>query len=363
MQELALLLEQKIVENPISEILICVGILLFGFLLKRLVAIFLSKQSFRFFKQLSHNQFSEEFVALIRKPIEQLLTLILLYVAFNRLVFPEIWNFEPADNIGIRWLLHTIWMIAMFVVGTKILLRATDFFSFVLSRREESQVAPQLANFIKELIKVFLVILVLFAGLRFIFHVNITALIASLGIGGLALALAAQDTLGNLLGSFIIYLDKPFKAGDLIETTDIKGTVEHVGFRTTRIRTLEKSLLTVPNKKLIDNALNNITQSEARRIRFSVGLTYGSMSDQILSIISDIKQVIDLHPKTSKDYTVRFDEFDKSSLNILIIYFVTSNDYDVMVEVKEDINIEIMHIVEKHHCHFAFPTQTIYVKQ
>ncbi|MES2559313.1 MAG: mechanosensitive ion channel family protein [Bacteroidota bacterium] len=362
MEELSIL-EQEIWGNPIREFLICIGVLLLGLLLKRLGATFLSKQSFRFFKRFAHNQFSEEFVALIRKPFEQLLTLIIIYVAFNRLVFPETWHMVGVEKIGIRWLLFTAWMIAVFVIATRILLRATDFFSLVLSRREDSSFSPELANFLKELIKVVLVIVMVFAGLRFVFEVNITALVASLGIGGLAVALAAQDTLANLLGSFIIYLDKPFKTGDLIETNDIKGSVEHVGFRTTRIRTVEKSLLTVPNKKLIDTALNNITESASRRVRFTLGLTYASKSEQILSIIDDIKKEIDKHPLTGDDYTVRFTEFSQSSLDILVVYFVLSNEYDIMIAVKEELNVKMMNIIEQHGCDFAYPTQTVYVKQ
>jgi MscS family membrane protein len=362
MQELTLF-EQEFFGNPIREFLICIGILLLGFLLKRLGATFLSRQSFRFFKRFAHNQFSEEFVALIRKPFEQLLTLIIIYFAFDRLAFPETWNMVGIEKIGVRWLLFTTWKVAVFVTTTRILLRATDFFALVLSRRQGSTVSIELANFLKELIKVILVIAMIFAGMRFIFDFNLTAIVASLGIGGLAVALAAQDTLANLLGSFIIYLDKPFKAGDLIESNDIKGTVEHVGFRTTRIRTVEKSLLTVPNKKLIDTALNNITESASRRVRFTLGLTYNSKSGQILSIIDDIKKEIEVHPLTGKDYTVRFNEFSQSSLDILVVYFVLSNDYDTMISVKEELNLKMMDIVEKHGCDFAYPTQTVYVKQ
>ena len=357
------LLEQSLFGNPISEFAICIGILLLGFLFKKYAATFLSRQSFRFFKQFSHNQFSEEFVALIRRSFEQLIILVIMFFAFDRLTFPESWKMEAVDKIGFRWLLKTIWMIAIFVISTKILIKATDFFSLVLSRREESKVTPELANFLKELIKVVLVIASIFAGLRFIFFVNITALVASLGIGGLAVALAAQDTLANLLGSFVIYLDKPFKAGDLIEAGDIKGRIEHVGFRTTRIRTLEKSLLTVPNKKLIDTALNNITLSEARRVKFNIGLTYNSTPEQILSIIDEIKEVIRKHPLISDDAVVRFSDFDTSSLTILVIYFVMDNEYDVMIEIKEQVNINIMHIIEKHGCKFAYPTQSIYLEK
>ncbi len=208
-----------------------------------------------------------------------------------------------------------------------------------------------------------LVILCVFMALRIIYHVNITALVASLGIGGLAVALAAQDTLGNLLGSFIIYLDKPFKAGDHVTTNDIDGTVEHVGFRTTRIRTPEKSLLTVPNKKLIDTPLNNITLSEGRRVQVDIGLTYSTTSAQIVTIMEDIKNALKEHPQIMPESTVRFTAFNPSSLNVMVVYFVNGNDGALMLNVKEEINLRIMAIVEANGSAFAFPTTTIEVKR
>jgi MscS family membrane protein len=350
-------------DNKLFDLLLFAVILFIGLLFKRFGAKFLSKQSFRIFKSFSHNQFSEIFIDLLRKPIEQLITVLVIYFAFERLNFPSYWQLVSIDKIGIRLIILVVWQIAFLIVICKILLRTTDFFTFVLINRESLPISPELGNFLKELIKVLIIVLCIFAGLRIIFHVNITALVASLGIGGLAVALAAQDTLANLLGSFVIYLDKPFKTGDLIEAGEIKGRVEHVGFRTTRIRTLEKSLLTVPNKKLIDVALNNITLSEARRVKFELGLTYASKSSQILNIISDIKTVLLKHPKIGEDITVHFTDFSSSSLNILVLYFVMSNEYEIMVEVQEEVNIEIMAIIENHRCEFAFPTQTIYVQK
>jgi MscS family membrane protein len=355
------LLQQEIFGNPVQQLLICGGILLLGFLVKRLLANILSKQSFRFVKTFSKNEFSEEFVALLRKPIEQMLALIIIYLAFDRLTFPLGWNLVPPDQLGLRWLIFTIWSIAMFVTGTRILLRATDFFSLVLANRKGATVTAELANFLKELIKVLIVILCLFAALRFIFHLNITALVASLGIGGLAVALAAQDTLANLLGSFIIYLDKPFKVGDQVEAGEIKGKVEHVGFRTTRIRTAEKSLLTVPNKKLIDTALNNISLTEAKRVHFILALSYSSTPEQISAIIAGIRNTLLDNPQISKDITVSFSDIAASSLNIAVTYFVMSQANEVIVETKEAVNIAVMKIVAENGCEFASATQTIQI--
>lgn len=355
--------EIKILENPLIDILVFALILLAGLLLKRFGARFLSRQSFRIVKAFSQNQFSEVFVDLLRKPIEQFLFLIIVYFAFSRLTFPEAWHLAPVSEYGVRWFLLMVWQLLFFINITRIFLRAIDFFTYVLINRQESPVTAELANFLKELVKVVVVIFCIFTALRIIFDVNLTALVASLGIGGLAVALAAQDTLANLLGSFIIYLDKPFKAGDLVESGDIKGIVEHVGFRTTRIRTPDKSLLTVPNKKLVDTPLNNITLSEARRVVSDIGLTYNSRSEQILSIIEDIKQVLINHPQVNDDITVRFKDFGESALNIYVVYFVRGNDGMLMLTVKEEVNIRIMEIVEKHGCEFAYPTQTIELKK
>jgi MscS family membrane protein len=355
------ILEQQIFGNPLQELLICLGILLFGFLLKRLGANILSRQSFRFFKKFSQNEFSDEFVALLRKPFEQLLTLIILYLAVDRLSFPETWNMAGSDTPGLRWLLFKGWLIALFIISTRILLRATDFFSLVLANKKDATVSAELSRFLKELIKVLIVILSVFAALSFIFGFNITAIVASLGIGGLAVALAAQDTLANLLGSFIIYLDKPFKVGDQVESGEIKGKVEHVGFRTTRIRTAEKSLLTVPNKKLIDTALNNVTLIESKRISVTLALSYDSKPEQITAIIADIKQTLLSNETISKEISVSFSDITLTSLNISIVYFVMSSENDMIVETKEAINIEMMKIVAKHDCQFASTTQTIHI--
>jgi MscS family membrane protein len=165
------------------------------------------------------------------------------------------------------------------------------------------------------------------------------------------------------LASFIIYLDKPFKVGDSIETADISGTVENVGFRTTRLRTADKTLLTVPNRKMIDSALNNISLSEMRRVKVVLNLTYSSKTEDILGIVEDIKSAIHNHPDTTDDYVVHFTDLDASSLNVLVLYFVNGNGYEKMLRVKEEINVSLMKIVEAHHCEFAYPTQTVIIQK
>jgi MscS family membrane protein len=193
--------------------------------------------------------------------------------------------------------------------------------------------------------------------------VNVIALTTGLGIGGLALAMASKESLENLLGSFTIFLDQPFLVGDTVTVGTVTGTVEKVGFRSTRIRTYDKSIVTLPNKLMIDAELDNLGMRPVRRVKFDVGLTYETSIEQIKNIVDDIQKMVDAHPKTNQDGKVRFQEFGSSSLDIMIIYFVDSPSWDDLIDVKEDINYKIMEIVKKHNSDFAFPSTTVYLQK
>lgn len=359
----SLLLEQTFFGNTIRAYLLCVGILLSGLIFKRLFATLVSKQTFRIFKKFSQDKYSEVFILLLRNPFEQLFILIVIYYAFNTLNFPTEWNLATAEIFGFRWLIEATFTIAVIVVICKLLLKTTDFVSYVFNHDEDEKINKGLVAFSKELIKAILIIIAFFAVLDFAFRVNVLALFAGLGIGGLAIALAAQDTIANLFGSFVIYLDKPFQVGDQVEVGDVKGVVESVGFRTTKVRTLDRSLLTVPNKKMVDSALNNITRSTERRVVFYLQLTYQSSSVDILKVIDEIKAILKNHPEISDEITVNFSDFDSSSLNILVIYFVKTIVYEKMIGIKETINVQILQIIEKNNCSFAYQTQTVFLEK
>jgi len=346
--------------NSVKNYLICIGILFGGLLLKGIFAKLLSWLSYRFFKKFSHQQYQIEFSNMLHKPFIHLVIMVLLYLAFYPLNFPHEWHFSPKDEFGIRWIILAVYKIVLIIFVARLFLRTVEFIELVYHDAFNETVSKDLVTFLKNLSKVLINIFAFFVILGEAFEINITALLASLGIGGLAIALAAQDTLANLIGSFIIYLDKPFNVGDLIEFGDTRGVVEKIGFRTTCIRTLDRSLLLVPNKKIIDSNLINITASTQRRVKFNLALTYGSKTKDILIITTQIKHAIaSLKPRVADDITARFTDFDSSSLNLLVIFFVNSNEYDEMIEVKEMINIKIMDIVRNNGCDFAYPTQTI----
>lgn len=348
--------------NSIKKWILCLVLLVSALLLNKLIANLASKVSYKVFKNVSQAKFYDEFSRLLNRPFINLINLLALYFSLSIISFPPEWEMAQVNEFGIRYLLHTLFVVALIWYIAALFLRATVFMEYAYHHLEDVSISKDLATFLKELTRVLIYITAFFAILAKAFEVNITALVTSLGIGGLAIALAAQDTLANLIGSFIIYLDKPFQVGELIELGEIKGTVEKIGFRTTRIRTLDRTLLIVPNKKIIDSNLNNIAQSSQRRVKFHIMLTYQSKAEGILGIIEDVKKAIHAQmPMTAEDCTVRFADFETSSLNLIVIYYVNSNDYDDMIVVKEKINIQIMEIVSKHGCQFAYPSQTIFM--
>jgi MscS family membrane protein len=355
-------LNEQFLGNSVLKWAVFIAIISVTLLLNRWFAVLASRLSYRIFKNISQAQFYGEFSKMFNKPFVQLINLLALYIACNQLKFPQEWELAKIDEFGLRWILHAAYSVLFIVSVTSLFLRSTEFMEHVYHNLENGPMSKDLATFLKELTKVLIYILSFFAILGKAFEVNVTALVTSLGIGGLAIALAAQDTLANLIGSFIIYLDKPFQVGETVELGDIKGTIEKIGFRTTRIRTFERTLLIVPNKKIIDSNLNNISQSAQRRVRFQIGLTYQSNPEAILGIIDDIKHaILEETPRTSEEMVVRFTEFDSSSLNVLVVYYVNSNEYEPMIELKEKINVKIMEIVKKHGCDFAYPSQTVFL--
>jgi MscS family membrane protein len=199
----------------------------------------------------------------------------------------------------------------------------------------------------------------LFSILGAVYNLDITSLIAGLGIGGLAIALAAKESLENLLGSFTIFLDKPFVIGDLIKVGNVEGNVEKIGFRSTRIRTLEKTFVTVPNKKLVDTELDNLTNREIRRIKFDIVLRYDTQLESIQKIINDIKLVIEADPLRFDEVSVYLYEFGNYGFTVRVIYFANTAVWNEYMQMREKINFKIIEIINKHKARLAYPTQSI----
>ena len=366
MNEIKLFLQSEHLGNSGMNYLMFITAILLGLLFKGLISRYLSRSLYKIIGRKEKRVGVEKFDELLTKPIAFFIILSAIYFGVNQLSFPEEWNIAPAEELGTRMILSKGFSLIYIYSIFLILKRVISFFGILLQKRaeeSENKMDDQLVPFAIEIIKFISYIFLIFIILGEVFNVNATGLITGLGIGGIALAMASKESLENLLGSFTIFLDKPFTVGDVVTVGTVTGTIEKVGFRSTRIKTFDRSIVTVPNKKMIDAELDNLGLRAVRRVKFHIGITYETPADSIKKIVADIQILIDEHPKTNQEGIVKFQEFGASSLDILILYFVDSPLWEDLVNVKEDINFKIMEVVKQHNSDFAFPSTTVYLQK
>jgi len=190
---------------------------------------------------------------------------------------------------------------------------------------------------------------------------DVAALIAGLGIGGLALALAAQDSVKNIFGGIMIYMDKPFKIGDRVIMNGFDGIVEEVGIRSTRIRTLEGRLVTIPNAQFNDNAVENVTREPSRKVVVNLGLTYDTTPENMELAMEKLKSIAAANSSLDEKVLVSFNAWGDFSMGILFIYYIKPEG-DILIT-QSEMNLEILKQFNEAGLEFAFPTQTIYTKK
>jgi MscS family membrane protein len=189
---------------------------------------------------------------------------------------------------------------------------------------------------------------------------QVASLLAGLGIGGIALALAAQKTVENLFGSVAIGVDQPFRVGDFVKVDDVLGTVEAIGMRSTRIRTLDRTLVTVPNGKLADMRAETFAVRDRIRLYANVGLVYGTTAAQLRAVLSGVEAALRRHPRILPDgISVRFTELKESSLNVELAAYCGTADWNEFTLVRQELFLEVMAVVERAGTTFAFPTRTV----
>lgn len=230
-----------------------------------------------------------------------------------------------------------------------------------LTERTDTKLDDQLIPILRKTLKTFVVLIGVIFTLQNL-DVDVTSFIAGLGIGGLAFALAAKDTLSNLFGSIMILIDRPFQIGDWVVIGEQEGTVEEVGLRSTRIRTFYKSQITIPNANLATTNIDNMGRRDYRRIKTYISIQYDTPPDRIEAFIEGIRQIILANEFSWKDYFhVYLNQFNASSLDILFYAFVETNDWGIELRERGRIFLEIIRLAEKLNVDFAFPTQTVHI--
>ena len=226
---------------------------------------------------------------------------------------------------------------------------------------EDDQFNKELLPIIRNSLRVF-VIIVAFLVTSQNLGLNITGLVASLSIGGLALGLAAQDTLANLFGAVSVLVDKPFRIGDRIQLDNVDGVVEQIGFRSTRVRNQDGYLVTIPNKAVGNATITNIALRANIRTLMNIGITYDTPTEKLKRALQILEEIYRSHPMIL-DVWISFNKFGDSALNIQVIHWWKSTDQKVYLAGMQQLNLRIKERFDQEGIDFAFPTQTLHVKQ
>ncbi len=349
--------------NSIRQYCLLAGVILLGLVFKRLVSRLVSLLLFTVFRRFASDAHNDTFVSLLLKPIESFITFCTIYLAINQISHPLdviIWHrVKPRLHITIGDAIDKVFLFLIILSVFWIILRIVDFIAYVLKMRAtitQNKTDDQLIPFLKELTKTLVCFMGFFVLLGFVFEINVLTLITGLGIGGIAIALAAKESLENLLGSFTIFLDKPFTVGDVVKVDGIEGTIQKVGFRSTWLISPDKTTIVIPNRAMIDGVLENVTMREFRRVNFFIGLTYETGSLAVKAILKEINDCLSADSNIRDGYAT-FDHFADSSLQVQVVYLVVSMPYSQFVALKEGINFKLVEIVEKHGSAFAYPVQ------
>jgi len=275
------------------------------------------------------------------------------YWGINRLHFgPAIDNFFSHLFI-ILITLNITWFIARLIDSL------IEEYIVPMVEKSDSDLDDQLLPIIRKVMKVIIWVLGIIIGLNNA-GFDVGALLAGLGIGGLAFAFAAQDTIKNIFGGIMVFLDKPFKMRDRIKINGWDGTVEEIGIRSTRLRTLEGRLVTIPNGQFSDHAVENVSKEPTRKIVLNLGLTYDTTPEGMEKAMETLREISLNNQHVEDDVLVSFNAWGDFSMGILFIYYIKKNE-DIMVT-QSEMNLEILKRFNEAGLDFAFPTQTIYRK-
>ncbi len=330
-------------------------IILLSFLFHKLLTFIFSGLLYRGASQLGYDRLVRPYLLPVAKPLSLFIVFIFIGIIFPVLQLPV--------EIS-KYFIFAFKAILPFF-ATLVFYKLVDVFSLYLERlagKSDTSLDNHVVPLIKKVLRVFVIIV----GGLFILQnldVNITALLAGISIGGLALALAAQDTLKNFFGSLMIFIDKPFSVGHWISSGDIDGTVEEVGFRSTRVRTFRNSLTYVPNGKLADATIDNHGLRKYRRFFMHIAVTYDTPPDLIEVFVLGLRKIVERHPNTRKDFfIIEFNEMGDFSLKIMFYIFFDVPTWPEELKARHEVLIKIVRLAEKLGVRFAFPTQTLHME-
>lgn len=287
-------LEQQILSNSLRNYLFILGVLLVTLLIKRLISRFFASLIYTWVDKKNHSDLRKSHVHRLLVPIEQFLLFLVAIIALYELKFPEAWDFK-LFKLSLQQFLESGVKFVFIILLIRVSLRTLEFISIILenkARLTKDLSDDQLVLFFRDFFKVIIYIIGILMVLRYVFNESIGNLVTSLSIVGAAIALSTRESLENIIASFIIFFDKPFTIGDLVKVSGFTGTIEKIGLRSTRIRTQEKTYISVPNKQMVDSIVDNISLRSERKIEMDLQLSVQTTADALANFANHMRTVL-----------------------------------------------------------------------
>ena len=341
-------LNYSILDNSVKDFMIVLAIIATVIILKKVLSDYLASASYLMMKKSWKTVDRKEFSELFLHPLSSFIIISISIIAINKLQFPSAWGFKilkiPFDDILQK---SAIGIFLFFFI--RLVISIVDFIAIILAKRAKltnDKSDDQLIVFFRDFIKV----IVWLAGglliLKSVFNQNIGNLLTGLSIVGAALALSAKESLENLIASFIIFFDKPFYVGDLLKVNSVTGTVESIGLRSTRIRTADKTLITVPNKQMVDSVVDNWSMRTLRRAEMKLEFSEKNNSSSLEQFVKKADALFqnNFAPRL-ESYSVFLTDYSKNGSTISIEYFTDNVSIDEFNRLKQQINLALMELV------------------
>ena len=348
-------LDQQLLSNSIRSYLVILGILLVTFIIKRLVSRFFASLIYTWIDKKNHSELRKSHVHRLVVPIEQFLLFLVAIVALYELRFPEAWNMH-LFKITLQQGIESSVKFLIIVLFIRVCLRTLEFISIVLEQKAKltkDQTDDQLILFFRDFFKVILYIVGFLLILHYVFNENIGNVVTSLSLVGAAVALSMRESLENIIASFIIFFDKPFTVGDVVKVNAFTGTIEKIGLRSTRIRTQDKTYISVPNKQMVDSIVDNISLRTERKIDMDVQLSVKTTAEALALFALFLRNKIANEPHIM-DGTVFVSESGKQFHTIHIECLVPMEaelaNFNLM---REQLNLAAVEYANKNGIQFA----------
>ncbi len=343
--------------EKVSNYLWCVGIITATLLLKGPVAALLTRISTSLTARISYLQHKVTIREMLFKPIERLVQTVLYYVALNQLdslldkiAIHHTIGGNAKINVRLGDIVDHIFYFLFILFFTKVVTSFVDFIYYLRMNKaqtEKNHSRIQLLPLIKEMTKLITWILSGFWILGSVFHVNVPALITGLGIGGVAIALAGKETVENFFAAFTILSDKPFQTGEVIRLGDIEGTVERIGFRSTRLRNVDGSAYIIPNQNLVSQNLINLSARDTRGMKVVANIKYGISHEALTQLIVKLKEAVIAIPPVKEPVEINIEAFDKETFQLVISYQLPHPlpDNATLIALKRDVNMKVFEVI------------------